>query len=184
MQYNKDKIIFTAADFVGVKYGIKPVSRVGIDQEIDTDYLEELCEQESIRLKIVESAIYDSKEKSSYVYIGKDSENIEEAIEAERKGDGKAAAQIFGYPDCCVEEYGGKEVADNRLLLKRWETVEKAPHMMNSLFHLDSKGNKEKVREEQFFHELSSLSLSYLPHHPCSLDCSDSLEKVKKISKR
>ncbi|MCJ7478759.1 MAG: DUF483 domain-containing protein [Candidatus Nanohaloarchaeota archaeon QJJ-7] len=185
MEYNPDKIIFTAADFTGVKHGIKPVSRVGIDQEIDTDYLKNLCEEESLNLEIVESAIYDSKEKSSYAYIGKDKENIEDAIGAERKGDGKTAAHLFGYPDCCVEKYSDNEdIADNRFQLKMWENVDTAPHRMNSLFCLDSKVTREKIREEHFFHKLSSLSLSYLPYHPCSLDCSESLEMGKQIREK
>lgn len=185
MEYGRGDIHFSPSDFLGVKYGIKPVSRRGLHEEIDLNHLKQICAAYSIEVEITENKIYKSQEEELYAYIGRDKEKIKSAIRAERNDDRLEAGSLLGYPECCVESFVGSISSETENLVgNTWKDAEEASYLMNSLYNFSARGDVEKVSTEQFFQRMQFLSLFYLPHHPCSLNCSRSLEMARKMKEK
>jgi|GEM_PF-2993980 len=180
---------FSPADFFGVKYGLKPVSRIDVGRMQQVSLLNALCQKEGIKLKIIETKIYDSKDNFTLAYISKSEKLIEEAARAEREGNRLKVAELFGYPECCakffIKNLNSKTKGENgHLIIDIYKNSSKPfSYYLNSIYNTSGKGNSKIICSETFFQRLGSFCLYYIPHHACSFNCKKSIAFGKEMEK-
>lgn len=184
-----EKYWFSPADFLAVTRGIKPVSRIGA-VPMGLQKIIESCKKHGIKYKKVDQAVYSSSEKISLIYISRSEKLIQQAAEAERKGNREKVGELFGYPECCTDFFIKNLFSEKRkdnegyLIQSIFKNSSKPfPYYTNTIFNDSSKGNTNLIRSETFFQALGRYCLYFIPHHPCSFNCKKSINIGKDIRK-
>lgn len=108
-------------------------------------------------------AIHDGTD-NFYVYVGFSMEDIIETIKCDRHSDHKQLGRMFGYPTCCIKSFCDnihiKSENDDEDFIYWTPAFEESAHVSH-------------------FQRVMNPDLNLLPHFPCSLRCSESINTAR-----
>ncbi|MEM0360635.1 MAG: hypothetical protein QXK06_04855 [Candidatus Diapherotrites archaeon] len=117
---------FTPLEFFGIKYDIKPISRVILSSQHQTQidlFLEE-CARQNIYAKIHYFQNYHGLGKNKVLYISKDTALLKEMVLAEQTENREHIGRLFGYPECCVRSIKKHALAGKEGKAIEWSIAE------------------------------------------------------------